>query len=189
VKASDFRSSLERMLAVNREVAGSYRGIVGVAKCLAGKRKRCDLSNGIEVDDGSGTITIRLVERDPEFLYKLAAPAASVVPAKTPLRTVRSIPSTGPYRVASVDPDEEIRLVRNDHFHVWSSDARPDGFPDELRLHLSKDPEARLRAVEKGSADWVSLVVAALSAERQRGVLTRYADRLHSDPLPGTFWW
>ena len=189
VKASDFRSSLERLLIVNGDVAGPYRGIVGVAKCLAGNRKRCDLSNGIDVEDGFGTITIRLVEPDPEFLYKLAAPLTSVVPAKTPLRIARGTPTTGPYRVASFDPDREIRLVRNDHFRVWSPDARPDGYPDEIRLRLTDDVEARLRSVEKGRADWVSLVVASFPPERQRGVLTRYADRLHSDPSASTFWW
>jgi YVTN family beta-propeller protein len=189
VRASDFRFSLERLLTVNGDVAGPYQGIIGVAKCLAGQGKRCDLSNGIEVDDGAGTIAIRLTEPDPVFLYKLAFPWSSVVPSKTPPRAARAIPTTGPYRVASFDPDRQIRLVRNEHFRVWSPDARPDGFPDEIRLHLSDDAEARLRAVEQGAADWVSLAFVSISPERQRGVLTRYADRFHSDPSPATVWW
>lgn len=189
VRASDFRFSLERLVTVNGDVAGPYQGIVGVAKCLAGQGKRCDLSNGIEVDDGAGTIAIRLTEADPEFLYKLAFPWSSVVPSKTPPRGARAIPTTGPYRVASFDPDREIRLVRNEHFRVWSPDARPDGFPDVIRLHLSDDAEARLRAVEQEAADWVSLAFVPISPERQRGVLTRYADRFHSDPSPATLWW
>ncbi len=189
VRASDFRSSLERLLTIKRDL-DPYQGIVGAANCPAGQGKRCDLSKGIDVDDGAGTITIRLTEPDPEFLYKLASPWASVIPAGTRLRAARTqpIPTIGPYRVASVDPDREIRLVRNEHFRVWSRDARPDGYPDEIRFHLSDDAEARLTVVEKGAGDWVSLVIAALPPERQRGVLTRYADRLYSDPLPGTFW-
>jgi YVTN family beta-propeller protein len=189
VRASDFRFSLERLLTVNGDVAGPYQGIIGVAKCVAGKGKRCDLSNGIEVDDGAGTIAIHLTEPDAEILYKLAFPWSSVVPSKTPPRAARSIPTTGPYRVASFDPDRQIRLVRNEHFRVWSPDARPDGFPDEIRLHLSGDAEARLRAVEQGAADWVSLAFVSISPERQRGVLTRYVDRFHSDPSPTTVWW
>jgi YVTN family beta-propeller protein len=189
VRASDFRFSLERLVTLNGDVAGPYQGIVGVAKCLAGQGKRCDLSSGIAVDDGAGTIAIRLTEPDPQFLYKLAFPWASVVPAKTPPRAGWAIPTTGPYRVASFDPGRQIRLVRNAHFRVWSPDARPDGFPDEIRLHLSDDAEARLRAVEQGAADWVSLAFVPISPERQRGVLTRYADRFHSDPSPATVWW
>jgi peptide/nickel transport system substrate-binding protein len=122
--------------------------------------KRCDLSDGIEVDNRTRTITIHLTEPDPEFLYKLALPLASLVPAGTPLHAARAqpIPSTGPYRVASLDPDRELRLVRNEHFSMWSADARPNGYPDEIRFHLSHDAEARLAAVEKGAADFVSLV-------------------------------
>lgn len=193
VRASDFRFSLERLLTINPNLAlfsDPYQGIIGATKCRAGQGERCDLSKGIEVDDGAGMITIHLTEPDPEFLYKLVLPFASVVPAGTPLRTVRAqpIPGTGPYRVASFNPDREIRLVRNERFRVWSPDARPDGYPDEIRFHLSDEAEAGLVAVEKGTADWVSLTGSSFSPERQRGVLTRYADRLHIDPLPSTFW-
>ncbi len=191
VRASDFRFSLERLLAINGDVAGAYQGIVGAAKCLTEQARRCDLSEGIDVEDGAGAITIRLTEPDPEFLYKLASPYASFVPASAPLRaaTTQPISTIGPYRVASFDPDRELRLVRNEHFRVWSPDARPDGYPDEIRFHLSDDREASLVAVEKGTADWVFLLYASFSPERQRGLLTRYADRLHSDPLAQTFWW
>jgi YVTN family beta-propeller protein len=195
VRASDFRFSLERLLTIQTAlpiyagVVDAYAGVVGAAKC-ARAGKRCDLSQGIKTDDGTRTITIRLTEPDPEFLYKLALPLASLVPDGTPLHGARAhpIPGTGPYRIATFDPDREIRLVRNEHFRVWSPDARPDGYPDEIRVHLSKHGEARLVAVEKGTADWVSLVDPSFSPEQQRGVLTRYADRFHSDPLPGSFW-
>jgi YVTN family beta-propeller protein len=190
VRASDFRSSLERLFTIHGETAlPSYQGIVGAAKCAARPGKRCDLSEGIEVDNGARAITIRLTGADPEFLYKLALPLASLVPAGTPLHAAQPIPGTGPYRIGSFDPDREARLIRNEHFRVWSPDARPDGYPDEIRLHLSDDGEARLRAVENGTADWVDLVDPSFSPERQRGVLTRYADRLHSDPSPWPIWW
>ena len=192
VRASDFRFSLERLLTIHGESAlPFYGGIAGAAKC-ARPGKRCDLSQGIEVDNGARRITIRLTEPDPEFLYKLALPLASFVPAGTPLHAARAhpIPGTGPYRIASFDPVHRVRLIRNEHFRVWSPDARPDGYPDEIHFHLSDDDdvEASLRAVEQGTADWVSLVNPFLASERERGVLTRYADRLHSDPSATTLW-
>jgi peptide/nickel transport system substrate-binding protein len=79
--------------------------------------------------------------------------------------------------------------VRNERFRVWSADGRPDGYPAEIRFYPRQEGEARVGAVEKGKADWVSLVDASLPAERQRGLLTRYADRLHNDPVARTFWW
>jgi YVTN family beta-propeller protein len=188
VRASDFRSSLERLVML-QPYAGAYvEGIVGARRCATRRGGRCDLSKGIETNDRAGTITIHLTAADPEFLYKLAIPLASVVPAGTLRRParVRPIPATGPYRIASFDPSHEVRLVRNKYFRVWSADARPDGYPDEIRFHLSDSATASLAAVEKGKADWVSIL--PVGPARQRGALTRYADRIHNDPAPTTYW-
>jgi YVTN family beta-propeller protein len=192
VRASDFRSSLERLLTVNRDVAVSfYGGIVGASACTARPPDRCDLSSGIEVDDAAGSITIHLAEPDPEFVHKLAIPLASVVPPGAPLRpsSSRAPPGTGPYRVASFAPTRAIKLVRNPVFRVWSQDARPDGYPDVIRFHLSDDHVARVSSVEKARADWTEVIASALPAGRVGGLLTRHADRLHSDPSPLTFWY
>jgi peptide/nickel transport system substrate-binding protein len=179
VRASDFRYSLERLLTLNRDALVPYRGIVGAANCTV---RRCDLSQGIEVDDRANTVTIHLEEPDPDFLDKLTLPYASVVPSGTPFRHVRegAIPATGPYRVARVAPGRAVRLVRNPYFRVWSQDARPDGYADEIRLHFSDDPGERLRAVESGDSDWA----ASLPAGWLSGLLTKYGRRIHTDPAP-----
>jgi YVTN family beta-propeller protein len=186
MRASDFRYSLERLLSSGDP--GSFAGIVGAARCAGRRGRLCDLSSGIEVHDRAGTITIHLAQADPEFLFKLALTPASVVPRGTPLRPARAkpIPTVGPYRVAFIHPGREIRFLRNKFFRVWSADARPDGYPDEIRFQLSNAQTASLAAVEKGAADWVSLL--PLAPERQRGVLTRYADRIRKDPSPTTYW-
>jgi YVTN family beta-propeller protein len=192
VRASDFRSSLERVLTVNGDTGRrTYGRIVGASACGSGAKERCDLSRGIRVDDSAGRVTIRLTEPDADFPHKLALPLGSVVPAGTPPRVARkqAPPSTGPYRIASVSRDE-IRLVRNPHFRVWSSDARPDGYPDEIRFraHSETDQgtESAIRAVESGNADWVEL--ATVPGERVRGLLAGNAGRLHLNPQPYTFW-
>jgi peptide/nickel transport system substrate-binding protein len=186
VRPSDFRASVERLMRFGGGV-GALRGIVGADTCLPGKP--CDLSKGISADDSAGTITIRLSRRDGEFLHGLAA-EGSLVPARAARLPADSplVPGTGPYRVSSFEPRREIRLVRNPFFRVWSHDARPDGYPDEIRFRLRHDPDAGLAAVERGSADWASLTTAGVPASRQRGILSRYSDRLHTDLLPGTIW-
>jgi peptide/nickel transport system substrate-binding protein len=187
VRPSDFRSSLERALV--QEIPPYFGAIVGASDCSPQAPGRCDLSRGIQVDDAAGTITVRLTEPDPDFLYKLTLLPASVVPFGTPRAVAvrQPIPSTGPYRIASYEPDRELRLVRNPSFRVWSRDARPDGYPDEIRFHLTKNIEASIAAVEEGKADWVSEAY-ALPVERLRGLLARYPGRLHSDPAPWTDW-
>jgi YVTN family beta-propeller protein len=186
VRASDFRPSAERVMKAGGGV-GTVLRIVGADKCLPGKP--CDLSEGISADDRAGTITIHLTRPDNEFLYGLAV-EGSLVPARAARRPPGShgLPGTGPYRVASFKPGREIRLVRNPHFRAWSRDARPDGYPEEIRFHLGEDPEPGVAAVERGSADWTSLFTPDLSASRQRGLVTRHADLVHSDPFAGTFW-
>jgi YVTN family beta-propeller protein len=191
VRASDFRYSLERALTINRDyVLHFYKGIVGAAGCTARPTRRCDLRRGIEVDDAAGRITIYLTEADPAFPHKLTSPLASVVPSGTPLRVPRArpIPGTGPYQVARFRPTRSIRLVRNPYFRVWSRDARPDGYPNEIRFQLSDDPAATLAAVEKGKADWAAVIASALPARRVQGLLTRNSGQLHNDAWPLSFW-
>ena len=187
VRASDFRASIERDLELNP--FGDLGGITGAAKCRP--KHRCDLSKGIEIDDGSRTIAIHLEEPDPEFLYLLALPEASVVPRRTPLhpRPDQPILGTGPYRVASSARGPTVRLVRNPYFRAWSTDARPEGYVDELRIHRTTNLNASARAVETGSADLVPLAVRGQTAEQQRGLLARVAGRLHLDAQPVTLWW
>jgi ABC-type transport system substrate-binding protein/DNA-binding SARP family transcriptional activator len=193
VQASDVRYSLERLLTLNLEGGARYAQIVGATKCTGRRGERCDLSEGIEVDDDAGTVTIHLTEPDPAFLYGLAWPLASVVPSGTPLRKAgeEPIPGTGPYRVASFRPEREVQLVRNSHFRVRSQDGRPDGYPDEIRFHLADRFEAQLRAVERGQADWLNFTnhLGNLGVEGRKRLLTKHGTRLRSDPAPFTLFW
>ena len=140
--------------AVQREPAGPsfYEGIVGGPACRK-QPERCDLSKGVVTDDDTGIVTIRLRAPDPEFLYKLALPFASVVPTGTPATGERPVPGTGPYRIAEYTPNRRVRLVRNPHFKVWSKAAQPEGIPDEIVLELGGTVDAQLTAVQRGRAD------------------------------------
>ncbi len=187
VRASDFRSSIERDYAVN-PFSTTFRAIAGAASCRVGRR--CDLSRGIVTDNDTRAITIHLGRPDPDLLHELALLEASLVPATTPLHPPpgRPIVGTGPYRVASFDPEHQLRLVRNMHFKVWSPEARPDGHADEIRLHLTTRVGASIKAVEQGAADLVSIAFRGLTPARQRGVFTRDVGRFHTDQQPGTSW-
>jgi YVTN family beta-propeller protein len=193
LRASDFRYSLERLLTINRGFASRfYRGIAGATDCAARSSARCDLSRGIEVDDAAGRITIHLGTADPDFLHKLALPLSSIIPAGTPLRIARddAIPGTGSYQVAESEPGHSVRLVRNPQFRMWSHDARPDGYPNEIRLHESdltdsKRLDTSLAAVRAGDADIVDVSGAPVSL---KGLRTRPGGTVHLDPAPSTFW-
>ena len=155
VRATDVRRSMERLYAVNGSNTPSFYGsIVGAAAC-ARAAARCDLSRGIVADDATGTVAFHLMTLDPEFLYKLALPFASVVPAAAPVAVARSRPlaGTGPYRIDRFVPARELRLVRNSRFRVFAPTARPDGFPDRIVARLSDGIVDQIRAVVSGRAD------------------------------------
>jgi len=197
VDPEDFRSSIERMLRINARMSfgASYlfQGIVGARACSDPSRA-CDLSDGIEVDPEERTITVHLTEPDADFPQRLALTVASVLPSESPMRFDKqaTLPGTGPYRVASFDRDSgRIELVRNEEFAVWSADARPDGFADEIEFRVGSDPEAQLARVLDGEMD---LMVASgifggpLPPERIARLGVRHADLLHTTALQQAEW-
>jgi YVTN family beta-propeller protein len=191
VRPEDFRHSLQRFFRLNDPDASSsyFDGVLGARRCRTQSRG-CDLSKGIETDPKAGTITIHLRAPDPDILHALTLPHASVVPSDSPMRFARRrpLPGTGPYRIASFDPLRGGRLVRNRHFRVWSQDARPDGFADEITIDVGAKIDAQLAAVSSGEADTVNLSDAlwegALQPARVRELAIRYGGRLHSAAEP-----
>jgi YVTN family beta-propeller protein len=189
VRASDFRSTLERDFKVGTPVPSYYDGIVGAARCEK-RPKRCDLSHGIVADDVATTVTFHLVAPDPEFLYKLALPFAYVVPAGTPPQETGThpLPATGPYVIASYRPKHVLRLRRNPHFHEWSQAAQPDGYPDEIVVEIGGTPDKAVNDVIRGKADVFS--TAQSQTPPSEGLLaaikTRYASQVHTNPQPAT---
>jgi YVTN family beta-propeller protein len=189
VRPEDVRHSLERLLRRNAVGASIYDGIRGARECRA-KPRRCDLSKGIETDPGARTITIHLRAPDADFLHKLTQTLASVVPSDSPIGYARGtpLPGTGPYRIVSFGEARGGSLVRNRHFRVWSQDARPDGFADQITIDVGHDVDPQLAAVRRGEADTVSLNGAlysgTLKPDRLRALAIRYGGQLHSAPQP-----
>jgi ABC-type transport system substrate-binding protein len=181
VRPADFRRAIERALALcGRQQPGSYfNGIVGAAACMR-TPKRCDLSRGITTT--TGTVTFHLTGADPAFLYKLALPNPVAEPADTPLEAPLPLPATGPYMYRTFDRKRQIiELVRNPQFRPWSAAARPDGYPDTIRIRFGYGADGAVRAVERGKAD-----LASIGLNNSLGVRTelriRYRGLLHSNP-------
>ena len=187
VKASDVRYSLERVYRLKprpENGAGDFYGaIIGADRCSR-RPSRCDLRRGIVTDDRTGTVAFRLSAPDPDFVFKLALPFASVLPMGTSLHesVKRPLPATGPYRLASVARDGSIRLVRNERFREWSSAAQPAGFPDEIIVRFVESDAKRVRRVVQGKADWTTA-----AASRPLRVPLAYRSQLHIRPEPGTY--
>jgi YVTN family beta-propeller protein len=182
----DFRRAIERDFELGSPGAIFYLGLVGGRRC-AHRPSQCDLSEGIEVDDAANTVTFRLVEPDPDFLYKLIPPYAAAVPAGVSAQDVgrKAVPATGPYMIDRYVPGRELRLVRNPYFREWSHAARPDGFVDRIVFRLGIDPDRAVTEVENGQADTgIYEVPYAPPGDRLHELLTRYSAQVHINPLP-----
>jgi peptide/nickel transport system substrate-binding protein len=154
VRASDFRRGIQRQLSFGNH-PDYYEGILGGSACRQ-HPKRCDLSAGIVTDDAAGRVTFRLVQADPDFLYKLALINVSPAPPGTPDRAISRapfLPGTGPYMISQVRPNKSFTLVRNPYFRQWSYAAQPAGYPSVIRREQVKDQNAQESAVITGRGD------------------------------------
>ncbi|TIT24857.1 MAG: ABC transporter substrate-binding protein [Mesorhizobium sp.] len=179
VTTKDVVASFQRIFKISGPTAGTfYKGIVGADACLKAPAT-CTLDGGLSVDDAAGTITFNLVQPDAEFLQKLAVPHASILPASAPLKDAGTDPilGTGPYMIASYDPNKLMKIVRNPHFKEWSKEAQPAGYPDEIDYEFGLTDEA---AVENGQADWM---FDPPPSDRLTELGTKYAKQVTVHPL------
>jgi peptide/nickel transport system substrate-binding protein len=104
------------------------------------------LIQSVEARDNA-TVVFHLREPSASFLWNMDREAFGIVPAGSGPSVAQNPIGTGPFRVVSVAPDEEIVVERN-----------PDYFgdtPKVKRVRFKVVPEAIVRALElrKGSAD------------------------------------
>lgn len=154
----DVVASFQRLFTVKNPNAGTwFNGIIGADACLKATDNTCSLPQGVVADEAAHTVTVHLTDPDSEFLYKLSTPFGSILPAGTIATDAGTtpIPTTGPYMFASYDPNKELRMTRNPNFKVFSEDAQPDGYPDEIVFSFGLQDEAAVTAIINGQYDWM----------------------------------
>ncbi len=182
LEPSDFVRTFERQFTVPGPTS-FYSGIVGASKCST---KGCDLSkSGVIANNAAHTLTINLTAPDPEFLDQLALPFAYVVPASTPLKLTgnKVAPGTGPYMWKSYNPNTAAVLVRNPYFHVWSADAQPAGYPNEIVEKYGLQVSDEVTEVENGGADEVFDGDSIPSDQLTQLNSPKYAGQVHVNTL------
>jgi YVTN family beta-propeller protein len=153
VTAQTFKYTIERTLnpKIKKEsYSDQYFGdVVGADAYMAGK------ATGISGVTAKGNkLIIRLRAPEPDFLSRIALPALCPVPTNTPIDPAgeRTIPSAGPYYVASYTPGQGVVLLRNPNYHG----KRPHHFA-RIQLTVGVPAQRAVGEIEAGTADYTTL--------------------------------
>jgi len=181
LKPSDFVTTFERQFTVPGPTS-FYSGIVGASQCST---KGCNLSKGVVADDSAYTLTINLTAPNPELMDQLSLPFAFAVPASTsPKLTGNNVPpGTGPYMWKSYNPNTQAVLVRNPYFHVWSAQAQPAGYPNEIIEKYGLQVSDEVTQVQNGSANEVFDGDQIPSDQLSQLNSSKYAGQVHVNTL------
>jgi peptide/nickel transport system substrate-binding protein len=152
VKASDFSHTIERAVKLgwgSKELLTEH--IVGGEAFDKGKASTI---SGIQAEDASGKITVKLVAPYGAFLNVLAFPAAGLVPGNTPMKSLPNSPppGVGPYEIASVVPNKSFSLVRNSHFTSSTIPGVPTGHVD-VNVKIVSNNQSEAEQVLSNTAD------------------------------------
>ena len=156
VKASDFKSSIERLFLLNSPGTQFYEIIVGAEQFAQTKKGGI---SGIETDDKTGKITIELSEPRGTFTNVLGMLFAAVLPAGTPAKnlTADPPPATGPYAISNVEGKRAWSYKRNP---AWKTNGDlvtevPEGHFDKIKLTVVSNDSTQVSEVERDKTMWM----------------------------------
>lgn len=86
----------------------------------------------------------------------------------------------GAYKIVAYDPKRQMKMVRNPHFKLWSADAQPEGYVDEVDYDFGLNDEDQVTAIANGQADWM---FNPIPADRLPELGAKFAKQLHISPL------
>ncbi len=186
VTVADVVATFQRIFKVGSPGSAFFSVIVGADACLRAPAT-CTLAGGISADAQARTITFHLTRPDPEFFDKLAISLSSIVPADTPPHDIGGMPTpaTGPYMIASYDPNRHMTLTRNPYFRQWSADAQPDGYVDRIEYDFGLADESQITAVENNQYDWM---YDEKPLDRLGELGNRFTARTHVTVVPQTMY-
>src|SRR5215207_5560706 len=153
VKASDFEHTVKRVLNLESGGASYYEVIEGASEYLTAGKPKADIS-GIETNDRTGEITIRLVEPDGTFKHVLAMDFAGLVPGDTPFANMTKDPppGVGPYAISESVLNRRFVMVKNHRFDLPDI---PKGHLDRITVKIIKSAARQAQDVIRGELDYM----------------------------------
>jgi peptide/nickel transport system substrate-binding protein len=182
-KASDFEHTIKRVLNLESGGSAFFLGIEGAQEYLEADRPEADIP-GIETDDRTGDITIRLTEPDGTFLNVLAMNFAGLVPADTPFENLTKDPppGIGPYMITQSVPNRQFVMERNHRFRI---PGIPAGNLERITTRIVTSAARAAQDVIAGELDYMQdLIPPDLKPE----IEAKYSDRYEEHPTSSTYY-
>lgn len=182
-KASDFEHTIKRVLNLESGGSAFYLGIEGAQDYVDADDPEADIS-GIETNDETGEITIRLTERDGQFLHALAMNFAGLVPGDTPFRNMTEDPppGLGPYHITESVPNRQFVMEKNPHFNI---PGVPAGNVDRITTRIVKSLSRQAQDVISGELDFMQ---DPPPADLKPEIRQRYGDRYEEQVTVSTYY-
>ena len=158
-KASDFEHTIKRVLNLESGGSAFFLGIAGAEEYVENRKPNADI-HGIEADDETGEIAIRLTQPDGTFSNALAMTFAGLVPGDTPFEnlTKEPPPGIGPYEITESVPNRKFVLEKNDRFN--------------------------LPGIPKGNVEKITTVIVTSGPRQAQDVISGKLDFMHEPPPP-----
>jgi peptide/nickel transport system substrate-binding protein len=184
VKASDFEHAIKRVLNLESGGSSFYQGIEGAEQYLKDGKAKADIS-GIETDDATGEITIKLTEPDGQFPFALSMVFASPVPGDTPFenQTKSPPPGVGAFTISEVDGSRGFTLTKNEKFK--GLDGVPTAKLDSMKITVVKDARRQGQDIIDNKVDYI---IDPPVREQLREIRTEIPDRFKEFTTISTYY-
>ena len=184
IKASDFKNTIIRDFKLNSPGIGFFSNIVGSEACEANPTKCSDIS-GIIVNDGAGTVEIKLIKPQSDFEYILTTPFAAIVPSSTPQKDTENPPpaADGPYYISSYKPSRSFVALRNPHWKPIP--GIPNGNPDKIVAIMTNDLAQSAQYITSDQYDYDENT---LPTDRLKQLQSKYASQIKLWRTPSTYY-
>ena len=187
VKASDFEHTIKRVLNLESGGSAFYQTIEGATEYLEKGDPEGDIS-GIETNDQTGEITIKLTEADSSFSNILAMWFAGIVPGDTPFKNLTEDPppGVGPFMITESVPNRQFVLEKNPEFEKLNIPDIPVPALDKITTQIIKNANQQAQDVLDNKLDYMQ---DPPPADLKPTVIEQADDRYEEYATSSTYYW